>query len=224
MRRTKPVAAPMVARVYLRVSTDAQDLERQGRSLRPRRPPATSPASTVKASGARADRPELLRMIGDLQPGEGGHCREDRPHQPPTFARGRKAHGGLDTGQRRKPRPSQRGRSIRHGGRGRRQRSCWKPCRSCFSPALQMARDDYEDRRERQRQGIELARRPGGTKAAVLIRSAAPKLSRCASPATASTRPPSWPGTVRPVLKRIWAEVSREPKRSSSTARSWRTH
>ncbi|EGO4119068.1 TPA: recombinase family protein, partial [Klebsiella pneumoniae] len=25
MRRTKPVAAPMVARVYLRVSTDAQD-------------------------------------------------------------------------------------------------------------------------------------------------------------------------------------------------------
>ncbi|GHK90004.1 hypothetical protein ECZU17_59410 [Escherichia coli] len=29
MRRTKPVAAPMVARVYLRVSTDAQDLERQ---------------------------------------------------------------------------------------------------------------------------------------------------------------------------------------------------
>ncbi len=26
MRRTKPVAAPMVARVYLRVSTDAQDL------------------------------------------------------------------------------------------------------------------------------------------------------------------------------------------------------
>uniref|UniRef100_UPI003B68291D recombinase family protein n=1 Tax=Enterobacter cloacae complex sp. TaxID=2027919 RepID=UPI003B68291D len=61
----------MVARVYLRVSTDAQDLERQRRSLRPRRPPATtSPASTVKASGARADRPELLRMIGDLQPGE----------------------------------------------------------------------------------------------------------------------------------------------------------
>ncbi len=45
MRRTKPVAAPMVARVYLRVSTDAQDLERQeaitngreGRRLRRRR-------------------------------------------------------------------------------------------------------------------------------------------------------------------------------------------
>ncbi len=67
-----------------------------------------------------------------------------------------------------------------------------------FRLALQMARDDYEDRRERQRQGIELARQAGRYRAAVLIRSAAPKLSRCASPATASTRPPSWPGTVRP--------------------------
>ncbi len=53
MRRTKPVAAPMVARVYLRVSTDAQDLERQEAITTAARPPATSPASTVKASGAR---------------------------------------------------------------------------------------------------------------------------------------------------------------------------
>ena len=38
-----------------------------------------------------------------------------------------------------------------------------------------MARDDYEDRRERQRQGIELARRRAVQGAAVLmIRSAAP--------------------------------------------------
>jgi DNA invertase Pin-like site-specific DNA recombinase len=32
--------------------------------------------------------------------------------------------------------------------------------------ALQMARDDYEDRRERQRQGIELAKAPAGMPAA----------------------------------------------------------
>ncbi|MDF4308713.1 hypothetical protein P3389_19000, partial [Vibrio parahaemolyticus] len=43
-----------------------------------------------------------------------------------------------------------------------------------------------------------LTKRRDRAGAAVLIRSAAPKLSRCASPATASTRPPSWPGTVRP--------------------------
>lgn len=41
------------------------------KSPRPRRRPATtSPASTVRRHPARADRPELLRMIADLQPGE----------------------------------------------------------------------------------------------------------------------------------------------------------
>jgi DNA invertase Pin-like site-specific DNA recombinase len=42
-----------------------------------------------KASGARADRPELLRMIGDLQPAtrRGGRGGEDRPDQPFAVAR-----------------------------------------------------------------------------------------------------------------------------------------
>lgn len=67
-----------------------------------------------------------------------------------------------------------------------------------FRLALQMARDDYEDSANASAKALSWPARPGGTRAAVLIRSAAPKLSRCASPATASTRPPSWPGTVRP--------------------------
>ncbi|MFY9035618.1 recombinase family protein, partial [Klebsiella pneumoniae] len=72
MRRTKPVAAPMVARVYLRVSTDAQDLERQEAITTAAKAAGYYVAGIYreKASGARADRPELLRMIGDLQPGE----------------------------------------------------------------------------------------------------------------------------------------------------------
>ena len=71
MRRTKPVAAPMVARFIYASAPTRRTWNAKRRSLRPRRPPATtSPASTVKASGARADRPELLRMIGDPQPGE----------------------------------------------------------------------------------------------------------------------------------------------------------
>ena len=71
MRRTKPVAAPMVARVYLRVSTDAQDLERQEAITTAAKAAGYYVAGIYreKASGARADRPELLRMIGDLQPG-----------------------------------------------------------------------------------------------------------------------------------------------------------
>ncbi len=157
-----PVAAPMVARVYLRVSTDAQDLERQEA--------ITTAASAAgyyvagiyreKASGARADWPELLRMIGDLQPGE-GHCREDDRISRLPFARGR-APGGLDTGQRRTPGRPWRGRSIRPGGRGPgRRQDAGSRADHAFSPGLQMARDDYEDRRERQRQGIELARQAG---------------------------------------------------------------
>lgn len=65
-------AAPMVARVYLRVSTDAQDLERQEGIITAAKAAGYYVAGIYreKASGARADRPELLRMIGDLQPGE----------------------------------------------------------------------------------------------------------------------------------------------------------
>ena len=72
MSRTKPVAAPMMARVYLRVSTDAQDLERQEAIITAAKAAGYYVAGIYreKASGARADRAELLRMIGDLQPGE----------------------------------------------------------------------------------------------------------------------------------------------------------
>ncbi len=44
MRRTKPVAAPMVARVYLRVSTDAQDLTY--RKLKNQSIPLSTPYAT----------------------------------------------------------------------------------------------------------------------------------------------------------------------------------
>ena len=61
-----------IARLYQRVSTDEQDLQRQERLLEDARRAGYYVAGVYreKASGARADRPELLRMIGDLQPGE----------------------------------------------------------------------------------------------------------------------------------------------------------
>lgn len=61
-----------VARVYLRVSTDEQDLTRQSEIEQSARTAGYYIAGVYreKASGARADRPELLRMIADLQPGE----------------------------------------------------------------------------------------------------------------------------------------------------------
>ena len=61
-----------IARIYLRVSTEEQDLTRQAAIEHSTRAAGYYIAGVYreKASGARADRPELLRMIADLQPGE----------------------------------------------------------------------------------------------------------------------------------------------------------
>ena len=61
-----------IARLYLRVSTDEQDLTRHTGIEDSTRSAGYYIAGVYreKASGARADRPELLRMIADLQPGE----------------------------------------------------------------------------------------------------------------------------------------------------------
>jgi DNA invertase Pin-like site-specific DNA recombinase len=61
-----------VARIYLRVSTDKQDLTRQTEIVHSPRTEGYYIAGIYreKAPGARADRPELLRMIADLQPRE----------------------------------------------------------------------------------------------------------------------------------------------------------
>lgn len=67
-----PGAEVRGARVYLRVSTDEQDLARQGAIADGARDAGYYVAAVYreKASGARPDRPKLLRMIADLQPGE----------------------------------------------------------------------------------------------------------------------------------------------------------
>lgn len=61
-----------VARIYLRVSTDHQDLQRQERIVDDARTQGYYIANIYreKASGTRMDRPELQRLIQDLQPGE----------------------------------------------------------------------------------------------------------------------------------------------------------
>lgn len=61
-----------IARIYLRVSTDEQDLTRQAEIEHSARASGYYIAGIYreKASGAQQDRPELLRMIADLQPGE----------------------------------------------------------------------------------------------------------------------------------------------------------
>lgn len=102
-----------IARIYLRVSTDEQDLTRQTNIEHSTRAAGYYVAGIYreKASGARPDRPELLRMIADLQPGEVVVAEKTRPHQP-VAARRSRAAGGLDPRKRRATSRAWSGRSV----------------------------------------------------------------------------------------------------------------
>lgn len=63
---------PKIARIYLRVSTNEQDLGRQERIVNDARDAGYYIAGVYreKASGANMERSELKRMLADLQPGD----------------------------------------------------------------------------------------------------------------------------------------------------------
>ena len=208
MRRTKPVAAPMVARVYLRVSTDAQDLERQEAITTAAKAAGYYVAGIYreKASGARADRPELLRMIGDLQPGEVVIAEKiDRISRLP-----------LPEAERLVASIQAKGASLAVPGvvdlsdlaaeaQGVAKIVLEAVQIMLFRLALQMARDDYEDRRERQRQGVELAKDAGrytGRKANTKVheRIVALRTAGHSIPETARLA-----GCSESQVKRVWA-------------------
>lgn len=153
-----------IARIYLRVSTDEQDLTRQNDIERSTRDAGYYIAGVYgeKASGARVDRPELQRMIADLQPGEVVVAEKiDRLSRLPL------------------PQAEQLVNSIRAKGArlaipglvdlsdlaadadGMTKIVLESVQELLLKLALQMARDDYETRRERQRQGVQLAKSAG---------------------------------------------------------------
>lgn len=162
--KAAPSPAPQVARVYLRVSTDEQDLQRQEAIITDAKAAGYYVAAIYreKASGARPDRPELLRMVADLQPGEVVIAEKiDRISRLPLDeaeqlvaairAKGAKlaVPGIVDLSEL---------TSTTHGV----ARVVLESVQDMLlRVALQIARDDYEERRERQRQGIELAKAAG---------------------------------------------------------------
>ena len=164
MSRTKPAAAPMVARVYLRVSTDAQDLERQEGIITAAKAAGYYVAGIYreKASGARADRPELLRMVADLQPGEVVIAEKiDRISRLPLPEAERLVASIRAKGARLAVPGVVDLSDLAAEAQGVAKIVLESVQDMLLKLALQMARDDYEDRRERQRQGIELAKRDG---------------------------------------------------------------
>ena len=153
-----------VARIYMRVSTDAQDLARQEAIVSTARNAGYYIAGIYreKASGARADRVELLRMIDDLQPGEAVVAEKiDRISRLPladaeklvASIRAKGAHlavpGIVDLAE------------LAASAQGVSRIVLESVQEMLLKLALQMARDDYEDRRERMQQGIALAKAAG---------------------------------------------------------------
>ena len=154
-----------VARIYERVSTDEQDLSRQDEIEGNTRAAGYYIAGVYKekASGARADRPELLRMIADLQAGEIVIAEKiDRISRLPLpeaedlvnaiRAKGAKLSipGLVDLSD------------LAAGADGMARIVLEAVQELLLKIALQAARDDYETRRERQRQGICMAKASGG--------------------------------------------------------------
>src|SRR6218665_694923 len=154
MSRTKPAAAPMVARVYLRVSTDAQDLERQEGIITAAKAAGYYVAGIYreKASGARADRPELRRMVADLQPGEVVIAEKiDRISRLPLPEAERLVASIRAKGARLAVPGVVDLSDLAAEAQGVAKIVLESVQDMLLKLALQMARDDYEDRRERQR-------------------------------------------------------------------------
>ena len=153
-----------IARIYLRVSTEEQDLTRQAEIELSTRAAGYYIAGVYreKASGARADRPELLRMIADLQPGEVVVAEKiDRISRLP-LAEAEQLVGSIRAKGARLAVPGLVDLSdFAAEADGVAKIVLESVQELLLKLALQMARDDYETRRERQRQGVQLAKASG---------------------------------------------------------------
>jgi DNA invertase Pin-like site-specific DNA recombinase len=197
-----------IARIYLRVSTDEQDLSRQADIEHSTRAAGYYVAGIYreKASGARADRPELLRMISDLQPGEVVVAEKiDRISRLP-LAEAEKLVASIRAKGARLAVPGLVDLSdLADEADGVAKVVLMSVQELLLKLALQMARDDYETRRERQHQGVQLAKAAGkytGRKAdtathqrIVVLRRAGETIERTAELAGCSVSQ----------VKRIWA-------------------
>lgn len=153
-----------VARIYLRVSTVEQDLARQASIEANTRAAGFYIAGVYreKASGARSDRPELLRMIADLQPGDVVVAeRIDRLSRLPLPEAEKLVASIRATGARLAIPGVVDLSELAASSDGIAKIVLESVQDLLLKLALQMARDDYEQRRERVQQGIELAKAEG---------------------------------------------------------------
>jgi len=164
-----------VARIYMRVSTEEQDLNRQDAIVQSTNAAGFYVAGIYreKASGARADRTELLRMIDDLQAGEVVIAEKiDRISRLPLPEAERLIASIQAKGARLAVPGVVDLSDLAAEAEGVAKIALEAVQAMLLKLALQMARDDHEDRRERQRQGVERAKQAGrytGRKANTLM-------------------------------------------------------
>jgi len=149
------------ARVYLRVSTEEQDLTRQDAIVAGARSAGYYVAAVYreKASGARPDRPELLRMVEDLQMGEVVVAEKiDRISRLP-LPEAELLVAAIRAKGARLAVPGIVDLSDLVADSAGVARIVLEAVQDMLlRVALQTARDEYETRRERQREGIEIAK------------------------------------------------------------------
>lgn len=153
-----------IARIYLRVSTDQQDLARQADIENSSRAAGYYIAGIYreKASGARADRPELLRMISDLQVGEVVIAEKmDRISRLPLAEAEQLVNSIRAKGARLAVPGLVDLSAFTAEADGVAKIVLESMQELLLKLALQMAREDYEIRRERQSQGVMLAKTAG---------------------------------------------------------------
>lgn len=150
-----------VARIYIRVSTEQQDLERQEKIVEDAKAKGFYVAGVYreKASGARADRPELNRMISDLQEGDVVIAEKmDRISRLPLEEAETLIQSIKDKGARLAIPDVVDLTEVIASTDSKIALAVLEAVQDMLLKlALQMARDDYETRRERQKQGIEKA-------------------------------------------------------------------
>ncbi|MEG2041137.1 MAG: recombinase family protein [Hafnia sp.] len=153
-----------IARIYERVSTSEQDLTRQAaiEKMAIDNDYYIAGVYREKASGARADRPELLRMIADLQPGDVVIAEKiDRISRLP-LPEAEKLIAAIRRKGAKLAIPGIVDLSELAAESGGVSRIVLESVQELLLKlALQTARDDYELRRSRQHQGVQLAKAAG---------------------------------------------------------------
>lgn len=197
-----------IARIYLRVSTQGQDLERQEMIIEHAKATGYYVAGVYreKASGARADRPELLRLISDLQPGEVVIAEKiDRISRLPLGDAEKLIASIRDKGARLAIPGVVDLSELASASDGVAKIVLQSVQDMLLKLALQMAHDDFEDRRLRQAQGIAIAKSKGRyagrtadekkNELIIELRTSGNSIARTAKLASCSTSQ----------VKRIWA-------------------